>query len=219
MHSRRSRSLANNRCGPVRQGAQRRNGGAAPRGGVLAMVHPTLALPLQAAGHPAAGDGETRGRVASPGAGSRFGQAGTRRPSPGRASTWAHPSTVGPCPARLTRRAAPRGVRTAPVTQPPASMEIPEFSVASRKRLRARRGRRKTLVILAATVSRRSFRLRGIGTMVAMGMVGGLGVFPLPEVRHHIGRADLGSLQTAVWVPMSLALPVALTVWLHQEDG
>jgi len=75
------------------------------------------------------------------------------------------------------------------------------------------------LVILATTVSRRSFRLRGIGTMVPMGMVGGVGFFPLPEVWHHIGRADLGSPQTAVWVPMSLALLVALTVWLHQEDG
>jgi len=55
--------------------------------------------------------------------------------------------------------------------------------------------------------------------MVPMGMVGGVGFFPLPEVWHHIGRADLGSPKTAAWMPLSLALLVALTVWLHQEDG
>jgi lipopolysaccharide export system permease protein len=52
-----------------------------------------------------------------------------------------------------------------------------------------------------------------------MGMVGGIGFFLLSEVWRHIGGADLGSPRTAAWVPMSLALLVALTVWLHQEDG
>jgi hypothetical protein len=52
-----------------------------------------------------------------------------------------------------------------------------------------------------------------------MGMVGGIAFFLLSAVWRHIGRTDLGSPKTAVWVPISLAAVVALTVWLHQEDG
>ncbi len=76
-----------------------------------------------------------------------------------------------------------------------------------------------TMVILAATVSLRSFRSGGIQTMVIVGMVGGIGFFLLTEVSRQIGVAGLVSPTTAVWVPIGLALLVALTVLLHQEDG
>src|SRR5436190_3963848 len=75
------------------------------------------------------------------------------------------------------------------------------------------------MVILAATVSLRSFRSGGIQTMVITGMVGGIGFFLLTEVSRQIGVAGLVSPTTAVWVPIGLALLVALTVLLHQEDG
>ena len=75
------------------------------------------------------------------------------------------------------------------------------------------------MVILAATVSLRSFRSGGIQTMVIMGMVGGIGFFLLTEVSRQIGVAGLVSATTAVWVPIGLAFLVALTVLLHQEDG
>jgi len=75
------------------------------------------------------------------------------------------------------------------------------------------------MVVLAATVSLRSFRSGGIQTMVIMGMVGGIGFFLLTEVSRQIGIAGLVSPTTAVWVPIGLALLVALTVLLHQEDG
>ncbi|HJU32022.1 MAG TPA: LptF/LptG family permease, partial [Hyphomicrobiaceae bacterium] len=75
------------------------------------------------------------------------------------------------------------------------------------------------MVVLAATVSLRSFRSGGIQTMVVMGMVGGIGFFLLTEVSRQMGIAGLVSPTTAVWVPIGLALLVALTVLLHQEDG
>jgi lipopolysaccharide export system permease protein len=76
-----------------------------------------------------------------------------------------------------------------------------------------------TMVILAATVSLRSFRSGGTQTMVIVGMVGGVGFFLLTEVSRQIGVAGLVSPTTAVWVPIGIALLVALTVLLHQEDG
>jgi lipopolysaccharide export system permease protein len=75
------------------------------------------------------------------------------------------------------------------------------------------------MVILAATVSLRSFRSGGTQTMVIAGMVGGIGFFLLTEVSRQIGLAGLVSATTAVWVPIGLALLVSLTVLLHQEDG
>ena len=75
------------------------------------------------------------------------------------------------------------------------------------------------MVILAATVSLRSFRSGGIQTMVLVGMVGGIGFFLLTEVSRQIGMAGLISPTMAVWAPIGLALLVSLTVLLHQEDG
>jgi lipopolysaccharide export system permease protein len=75
------------------------------------------------------------------------------------------------------------------------------------------------MVILAATVSLRSFRSGGIQTMVITGMVGGIGFFLLTEVSRQIGNAGLVSPTTAVWMPIGIALLVSLTVLLHQEDG
>lgn len=75
------------------------------------------------------------------------------------------------------------------------------------------------MVILAATVSLRSFRSGGIQTMVLTGMLGGIGFFLLAEISRQIGASGLLSPTLAVWVPISLALLVSLTVLLHQEDG
>jgi lipopolysaccharide export system permease protein len=75
------------------------------------------------------------------------------------------------------------------------------------------------MVVLAATVSLRSFRSGGIQTMVLTGMIGGIGFFLLTEISRQIGAAGLLSPALAVWVPISLALLVSLTVLLHQEDG
>jgi lipopolysaccharide export system permease protein len=75
------------------------------------------------------------------------------------------------------------------------------------------------MVVLAATVSLRSFRSGGIQTMVLTGMIGGIGFFLLAEVSRQVGVAGLLSPTLAVWVPISIALLVSVTVLLHQEDG
>ncbi len=75
------------------------------------------------------------------------------------------------------------------------------------------------MVVLAATVSLRSFRSGGIQTMVLVGLVGGIGLFLLAEVSRQIGASGLISPTLAVWVPIGVSLLVSLTVLLHQEDG
>jgi lipopolysaccharide export system permease protein len=75
------------------------------------------------------------------------------------------------------------------------------------------------MVVLAATVSLRSFRSGGIQIMVLTGLVGGIGLFLLAEVSRQIGASGLISPALAVWVPIGVSLLVSLTVLLHQEDG
>lgn len=75
------------------------------------------------------------------------------------------------------------------------------------------------MVLLAATVSLRSFRSGGIQTMVVMGLIGGIGFFLLAEVSRQIAVAGLTSAHAAAWVPVFVAGMSALTVLLHQEDG
>jgi lipopolysaccharide export system permease protein len=75
------------------------------------------------------------------------------------------------------------------------------------------------MVVLAATVSLRSFRSGGIQTMVLVGMVGGIGFVLLVEVSRQMGISGLIPPTLAVWVPITVSLLVSLTVLLHQEDG
>ena len=75
------------------------------------------------------------------------------------------------------------------------------------------------MVLLAATVSLRSFRSGGIQTMVIAGMIGGFGFFLLSEVSRQLGVAGLAPPRLAVWVPVLVAGFASLTVLLHQEDG
>lgn len=75
------------------------------------------------------------------------------------------------------------------------------------------------MVLLAATVSLKSFRSGGIQTMVIAGMLGGFGFFLLSEVSRQVGVAGLAPPRLAVWVPVLVACFGSLTVLLHQEDG
>ena len=75
------------------------------------------------------------------------------------------------------------------------------------------------MVILAATVSLRSFRSGGIQTMVVTGMVGGFGFFLAAEVARQIGVAGFVPPWAAVWLPIILLILLTVTVLLHQEDG
>jgi len=75
------------------------------------------------------------------------------------------------------------------------------------------------MVLLAATVSLRSFRGGGIQTMVITGLVGGFGFFLLSEVSRQVGVAGLTPPWAAIWLPVVLVMMVSATVLLHQEDG
>lgn len=75
------------------------------------------------------------------------------------------------------------------------------------------------MVLLAATVSLKSFRGGGIQTMVVAGMFGGFGFFLLAEVSRQLGLAGLAPTWAAVWLPLLLTMLVSLTVLMHQEDG
>jgi lipopolysaccharide export system permease protein len=110
--------------------------------------------------------------------------------------------------------------------QLPSLIEVSEKAGLSASKYRmqyalllSRPGLLLAMVVLAATVSLRSFRSGGIQTMVLVGMVGGIGFFLLTEVSRQIGMAGLISPAMAVWAPIGLALLVSLTVLLHQEDG
>jgi lipopolysaccharide export system permease protein len=75
------------------------------------------------------------------------------------------------------------------------------------------------MVLLAATVSLKSFRSGGIQTMVVTGMIGGFGFFLLAEISRQLGAAGLVGPRIAVWFPITMALVATTTVLLHQEDG
>ncbi|MFM7085341.1 MAG: LPS export ABC transporter permease LptG [Hyphomicrobium sp.] len=76
-----------------------------------------------------------------------------------------------------------------------------------------------SMVFLGATVSLRSFRSGGIMTMVATGMIGGLGFFLIAEISRQFGTAGWLPPFVAVWFPIALAIIGSTTVLLHQEDG
>jgi lipopolysaccharide export system permease protein len=75
------------------------------------------------------------------------------------------------------------------------------------------------MVLLAATVSLRSFRSGGIQTMVTTGMIGGVVFFLFSEIARQIGIAGLAPAWVAAWLPVVLVLVISTTVLLHQEDG
>jgi lipopolysaccharide export system permease protein len=75
------------------------------------------------------------------------------------------------------------------------------------------------MVLLAATVSLRSFRSGGIQTMVVTGMIGGFGFFLMAEVSRQIGNAGLAPPWAAVWLPALIVILLTTTVLLYQEDG
>jgi lipopolysaccharide export system permease protein len=108
----------------------------------------------------------------------------------------------------------------------PALIEVAEKAKLSSDRLRiqyealmSRPLLCAAMVLLAATVSLRSFRGGGIQTMVIAGLVGGFGFFLLSEVSRQVGVAGLTPPWAAIWLPVVLVMIVSAAVLLHQEDG
>ena len=108
----------------------------------------------------------------------------------------------------------------------PALIEVTEKAKLSSERLRVQYELLLSrpllcvcMVLLAATVSLRSFRSGRIRTMVVRGMLGGFGFFLIAEISRQIGIAGLAPPRVAVWVPVVFVALVSTTVLLHQEDG
>lgn len=75
------------------------------------------------------------------------------------------------------------------------------------------------MVLLAATVSLKTFRSGNIQTRVTTGLVGGFALFILGEVSRQLGVSGLIRPDFAAWVPAAVAGFASVTVLLHQEDG
>ncbi|HZV20055.1 MAG TPA: LPS export ABC transporter permease LptG [Hyphomicrobiales bacterium] len=75
------------------------------------------------------------------------------------------------------------------------------------------------MVLIAATCSLKPFRFGKIQTMVLTGLTGGFGFFIFSELSRKIGVSGLVPVTVAAWGPPIVALLLAATVLLHQEDG
>jgi lipopolysaccharide export system permease protein len=75
------------------------------------------------------------------------------------------------------------------------------------------------MVLIGATCSLKSFRFGKIQTMVLTGLTGGFGFFIFSELSRKVGASGLVPITVAAWGPALLALLLAATVLLYQEDG
>jgi lipopolysaccharide export system permease protein len=75
------------------------------------------------------------------------------------------------------------------------------------------------MVLLAATVSLRSFRSGSTRTFIILGTAGGFLFYVLAELSRQLGVAGLTPAWAAVWIPVMLAIVMASTALLIQEDG
>ena len=75
------------------------------------------------------------------------------------------------------------------------------------------------MVLLAATVSLRSFRSGNITALLITGMVGGFGFFLMTEISRQIGVAEMAPPWVVVWLPVMFVILVSVSVLLYQEDG
>lgn len=75
------------------------------------------------------------------------------------------------------------------------------------------------MVIIAATVSLRSFRFGGVGRMVLAGVGAGFLFYVISQLVRDLGNAGILSPPVAAWMPVIIVTLAGLTVLLYQEDG
>jgi len=75
------------------------------------------------------------------------------------------------------------------------------------------------MVMIAATVSLRSFRFGGIGRRVLIGIAAGFLFFVLTKLMSDLGSSGLIAPAAAAWMPVIVVTLAGLTVLLYQEDG
>jgi lipopolysaccharide export system permease protein len=76
-----------------------------------------------------------------------------------------------------------------------------------------------TMVLIAAAVSLRVFRLGGVGKMVTIGVMSGFGIYVAAQLSEQLGEGGFLHPVLAGWLPAVCAAMIGCTVLLHQEDG
>jgi len=76
-----------------------------------------------------------------------------------------------------------------------------------------------TMVLIAAAVSLRVFRLGGVGRMVAIGVLSGFLLYVGSQLSEQMGEGGFLHPIVAGWLPVVSAAMIASSVLLNQEDG
>jgi lipopolysaccharide export system permease protein len=75
------------------------------------------------------------------------------------------------------------------------------------------------MVLIAATCSLQSFRFGNVQINAIFGLAAGFGFFVFAEVSRNFAMSGLTSAVAAAWIPVIVAMSLALTVLLYKEDG
>ena len=76
-----------------------------------------------------------------------------------------------------------------------------------------------TMVIIAAAVSLRVFRLGGTGKLVTIGVLSGFMLYVASQLSEQLGEGGFFNPIVAGWLPVICAAMIGCTVLLKQEDG
>jgi lipopolysaccharide export system permease protein len=76
-----------------------------------------------------------------------------------------------------------------------------------------------TMVVIAAAVSLRVFRLGGVGKMVTIGVLSGFLLYIASQLSEQLGDGGFLHPIVAGWLPVVCAGMIGCSVLLHQEDG
>ncbi|MBV9488246.1 MAG: LptF/LptG family permease, partial [Verrucomicrobia bacterium] len=85
--------------------------------------------------------------------------------------------------------------------------------------LLARPGLLAAMVMLAASVSLRFFRIGGVSRMVLSGISAGFLLYVLSKVTEDLSKAELMHPVAAAWMPALVGGLIGFVVLLYQEDG
>jgi lipopolysaccharide export system permease protein len=75
------------------------------------------------------------------------------------------------------------------------------------------------MVLIAATVSLRFFRLGGIARVILGGVVAGFVLYLMTKLAEDLGAAGFVPPVAAAWAPAIVGGLISVSVLLHQEDG
>jgi lipopolysaccharide export system permease protein len=75
------------------------------------------------------------------------------------------------------------------------------------------------MVVIAASVSLRVFRLGGVGKMILAGVVSGFLLYVASKLGEELGEGGIVNPTVAAWFPAVFGALMGSLVLLHQEDG